>query len=157
MKKLIYHDRYYARDDGHIENALTGKVLSGGKNSRGYLTVSLYDGSTPKRPKSFLVHRLVAEAFLGESGLQINHKDGNKTNNEISNLEFVTAKENTRHSIEVLGNDQFGTNSPVCKLSEEAVKDILSSDLRNADLGRKYNVHPAYVGQIRKGLYRARG
>lgn len=156
-KRSIYHDRYFARSDGFIENASTGKVLSGGRNSRGYLTVSLYDGSAPKKPRSFLVHRLIAKAFLGESDLQINHKDGNKTNNALENLEFVTGIENVRHAIEVLGKDQFGTNSPRCKLSPEAVKDILSSDSSNADLGRKHGVNPAYVSQIRHGLYRTRG
>jgi hypothetical protein len=97
MNKPIYHDRYIATEGGDIINAATGKVLRGGRNSKGYLTVSLYDGSSPKRPKSFLVHRLIAEAFLGPSDLQINHKDGNKQNNRIENLEWVTVQQNVDH------------------------------------------------------------
>jgi hypothetical protein len=94
MSKLIYYDRYIATEGGDVINAVTGKVLRGGRNSKGYLTVSLYDGSSPKRPKSFLVHRLIAEAFLGPSDLQINHKDGNALNNSRSNWQVQSRKAN---------------------------------------------------------------
>lgn len=58
------------------------------------------------------VHRLVAEAWIGEipEGYEVNHKDGNKTNNEISNLKIVTPSENIRHSFE-FGNLRKNTVS----------------------------------------------
>ena len=88
MEKENYNGRYIAYSNGDIANAVTGRILSGGKNSRGYLTVSLYDGSSPKMPKSFLVHRLTAQAFLGdETDKQINHKNGN--NNRCGCCMFV--------------------------------------------------------------------
>lgn len=61
-------------------------------NTWGYMTVNLSkDGkSNTKR-----VHKLVANAFLGESNLQVDHIDGNKQNNNLNNLEYVTPKENT--------------------------------------------------------------
>ena len=155
--KLIYGNRYCVTPSGEVANAVTGKILCGGRNGKGYLTVSLYDGSSPKKPKSFLVHRLIAEAYLGPSDLQVNHKDGNKTNNAVNNLEYVTCKENVRHAIEVLGKDRSGVNNPKCKLSAEGVQDILASDLSNAEMGRKHGVHPAYVNQIRSGQYRTKG
>ena len=64
-------------------------------NTWGYMTVNLSKngkGSTKR------VHRLVANAFLGESNLQIDHIDGNKQNNRLDNLEYVTPKENTNRA-----------------------------------------------------------
>lgn len=71
-----------------------GKILSTRTNHNGYLRVRLWD-----RPNSydFFVHRLVAYMFLEEKnivGKQINHKDENKENNNVENLEWVTPYEN---------------------------------------------------------------
>jgi HNH endonuclease/NUMOD4 motif len=80
-----------------------------GSNVNGYKEVYLPDGNicyghsmgTYKQGSRAFVHRLVAAAFLGfdlKSGLDINHKDGNPKNNEVSNLEVVTRSENIRHA-----------------------------------------------------------
>jgi hypothetical protein len=64
----------------------------------GYPTIMLWDSP---RHKTFNIHRLVARVFLGEPNryFTVNHKDGNKTNNHVSNLEWMTMKENFRHFI----------------------------------------------------------
>ena len=58
--------------------------------------------------KSHLIHRLVAKAYLpNENNLaEVNHIDGDKTNNNVDNLEWVNRKTNIKHSMEVLGNTQ---------------------------------------------------
>lgn len=68
------------------------------------------------------IAKLVAEAFFGDrpSGMQINHKDANKTNNRSDNLEYTTQAENMRHACE---NDLIrrGENHPAAKLSKKQV------------------------------------
>jgi len=64
-------------------------------NTWGYMTVNL---SKNGKSNTKRVHRLVADAFLGESNLQVDHIDGNKRNNRLDNLEYVTPKENTNRA-----------------------------------------------------------
>lgn len=72
------------------------KILSPGNNGNGYLFVTLYKNGR----KNLFVHRLVAEAFLEnpDNLPEVNHKDENKTNNSVSNLEFCSRKYNARYS-----------------------------------------------------------
>jgi hypothetical protein len=79
-----------------------GRVLKQGKASNGYLIVSF---CVDKVKSNHSVHRLVARAFIpNESNKpQVNHKDGNKHNNHIDNLEWMTVSENGLHAYRVLG------------------------------------------------------
>ncbi|QNI20386.1 HNH endonuclease [Bacillus phage 1_ICo-2020] len=75
------------------------KELKLERTRNGYNRVTFCkDGKTTR----FLVHRLVAAVFLGERDrpMMVNHKDGNKTNNHVDNLEWVTCSENTIHAFE---------------------------------------------------------
>lgn len=72
----------------------TGRILKLRSNGK-YKTVAV---STP-RSANYYVHRLVAEVFLGPSELCVNHIDGDRDNNDVSNLEYVTHAQNTAHAI----------------------------------------------------------
>ena len=74
----------------------TPTIMKPQKNRKGYLHVMLCKGDSRKH---FLVHRLVAEAFIGErpADCEVNHIDEDKTNNRAENLEYVTHTENIRH------------------------------------------------------------
>lgn len=104
---------YEASDVGRIKNAWTGKVIKQGINRKGYKTVSLkvLDQKCTRE-----VHRLVASAFIDGDhvGMDVHHKDSNKTNNRLSNLEYCTRKENIRHAIKdgVMKPNNFG-NKPI--------------------------------------------
>lgn len=66
-------------------------------NGNGYFQVSMFNG---KKWVKRYIHRLVAETFLGfREGMEINHIDGNKSNNDVSNLEWVTHRENMIHAV----------------------------------------------------------
>lgn len=86
-----------------------GKPLKPSLNHHGYQIINLMiDG----RRVGMSVHSAVARTFLDgyQPGLQVNHKDGDKTNNRVSNLEWMTPLENTRYTYEVLGYDCSGAN-----------------------------------------------
>jgi len=74
-----------------------GKVLKTSADSKGYLWFRIMIPGLP--PRSTKVHRAVAAAFLGppQAGMQVNHKNGNKQDNRLENLEYVTCAENIRH------------------------------------------------------------
>lgn len=76
------------------DKKLKEKLLTPCKNSGGYLWVKF---TINKIEKSFSVHRLVALTFLGESKLVVNHKDLNKLNNSLENLEYLSQRENNHH------------------------------------------------------------
>ena len=154
QEKLIYHNRYVVRSDGTVFSLKTNKQLRPGPNSRGYLTVNLYDGSVPKKPRSFLLHRLVAEAFLGASELQVNHKDGNKFNNHVDNLEWVTGKENIRHAIDVLGISFLCQRHPRAKLSDYQILTIRSSCKKTKEIAIEFGISEKHVRDIRLRKYR---
>ena len=73
------------------------KILTPKLRKDGYLEISLY---TKGKSKSYFIHRLVAQAFIPntESKPQVNHIDGDKTNNQVNNLEWATREENMQHA-----------------------------------------------------------
>ena len=87
---------YQVSNIGRVKSLATNRILKQSIRSDGYLTVSLHkDG----KQKSFLAHRLVASAYIGnpDNYPQINHKDENKTNNCVSNLEWCTPMYNANY------------------------------------------------------------
>lgn len=100
--KLVCNNRYAVYSDGRIQGVRTGKYLKPTKTSEGLLTVPLHDGSVPGRSKKYFVNRLIAEAFLGASSLQVKHKDGNAENNNVSNLAYVPAKSGRVQPVKVV-------------------------------------------------------
>ena len=88
------------------------------------------------KPKTFLVPRLIATAFLGESNLTINHIDGNSLNNNINNLEWVSIKENIQKGFE---NGLFPTKRVLLKnkLTNEE-KEFISLSKASFYMGRNH-------------------
>lgn len=91
-------DRWIQRADTGTRLRVSGRVLKPTTDRRGYLNVYPSVCGTGKRVR---VHRLVAQAWLPnpEGKEQVNHKDGDKRNNAVSNLEWATNGENMEHAI----------------------------------------------------------
>ena len=106
MRKPLYCCSEYIVDgDGYVLSKRFGTPLKHSINSKGYAIINIMmDG----KRKGLSVHTAVARTFLShqyKEGLEVNHKDGNKLNNNINNLEWVTGVENVQHSVNVLGNN----------------------------------------------------
>jgi hypothetical protein len=96
------------------------------------------------------VHRLVASAFFGPSDLCVNHKDGNKINNSVSNLEWVSISENTRHAIHVLKVPMQLSNK--LSLSDVlAIKRRLKRGEYQRVIAQSYGVKQAAISDIATG------
>lgn len=97
MWKQIEDTNYEVSKEGVVRNITTQIIIKGSISTSGYKMVGLYLGNKKRLNKQ--VHRLVALAFIDnpENKPQVNHKDSNKLNNHIDNLEWVTPKENMKH------------------------------------------------------------
>ena len=129
-KRMIYQgkdygDYYLVSENGDLKNVRTGKIrklnLIG---SKGYYGCCISLGNR-KMKKMIRIHKAVAETFIPnpDNKSYVNHKDGNKKNNSVSNLEWVTAKENMFHSVKTgLFHTAYGEKRVNSKLTEEIVK-----------------------------------
>ncbi len=95
-KHIPSYELYEASDSGQIRNARNQRVLHPYLSNNGYMTIKLNSYS-----KVILVHRAIITAFLPNplNKPYCNHKDGNKLNNNLENLEWCTGKENRIHAI----------------------------------------------------------
>jgi hypothetical protein len=122
-----------------------GRILVCCPEQKGYLLFCAYmpDG----RRKTMRVHRAVALAFLGPRppGYQINHKSGDKLDNSVGNLEYITCRENIRHAWKTGLCDpaqRQGENSPTAKLTAEQVYQVrdASPAMSLGELSRRFGV-----------------
>lgn len=112
-----YEGLYSVSDTGLVKTHIYNKILKP-RIQDGYETVVLYRN---KKNKAFRVHRLVAMAFLDNPNNyeQVNHIDGNKRNNNVKNLEWCTAEQNTHHAI---NNGLFFSSSHISKCQPIIIK-----------------------------------
>lgn len=134
---LGYGGYYLISNTGKVCSIKRGytKMKKPHKNSDGYLKVRIGCG---KLSKVEFVHRLVAEAFIGDiSNKEVNHLDGNKENNNVSNLEICSHRENMQHAFNVLHVNNRGMKGRFGKMHHLS-KPIYQLD-KNNNLIKKYD------------------
>lgn len=107
-----YEGLYEVSSFGNVRNAKTKNIKSTSKDKRGYLMIELYKDNIRKHK---YVHRLVAKTFIPKEqwNESINHKDENKQNNRIDNLEFCTMVENIKYGTRGLRSGLARFNHPL--------------------------------------------
>lgn len=148
---LLYD--YYVTDDGRVWSEQSKKFMAQSNDKNGYRKVALRSADLPpKKCHLYSVHRLIMENFFPFDGMenyQVNHINGDKADNSLSNLEWVTGYENIQHAITT------GLRAKVngaAKLTTDQVIEIYQrahNGERNVDLGREFDVHPDTIGKIR--------
>ena len=95
-----FENRYKITDEGKVLNLANNSYLSPIKNPNGYLKVGLADGNGSHKQLS--IHTLVARHFIPNpyGYPHVNHKDGDKTNNHVNNLEWCSHQQNVNHALE---------------------------------------------------------
>lgn len=137
-------DRVVTKSNG-VEQSRRGRIKKQWKNKDGYLTVKLSKDHIDYRAP---VHELVAQSFIeyhkygDNDGLEINHKDTNRENNRVDNLEWVTHQENVQYSASLGHYKHFGADNP---------------NYGNHKLKDRFREHPELLAsQARKGKQNGR-
>lgn len=121
--KIKTHPRYEINKNGQIRHIISKRIKSVYLNDRGYLLVSInIEGkSKPRR-----VHNLLAQTFIPNPNryIHVNHIDGNKQNNDLSNLEWTNIKLNNQHAFKKGLINNTGEKNGMSKLKETEVKKI---------------------------------
>lgn len=133
-------DDYDITIDGHVINKHSGREQKYNYNTKGYPRVIIGG-------KRYFVHRLVAEKYVPnpENKPQVNHIDGDKTNNCADNLEWVTNRENRQHA--------RITGLQWSKLSIEDVRYIRQHlDMPTRELAKMFNVSRHCINKLKRGV-----
>lgn len=150
MKLVKGYEEYFSvSTTGKIFSHRTKKFLKVRK-CNGYFTFTTRLGGRSSKAKTLKVHRLVAETYIpNPNNLPfINHIDGNKLNNDVSNLEWVTHKENVEHALS-LGLYSTGTKPKNAKLTNEQVL-FLRTEINNR-IGSKEAFYRHWANKLNVG------
>lgn len=158
------HPNYEVSDQGRVRRTVGGKgarvghILKPAPNNKGYLCIGLKSNSI-RLP--YTIHKLVAIAFLGPipEGFEINHENGDKTDNRACNLSYVTRSENCKHAYAVCGRkhtipDQTGSKHSAAKLTEKDAQDIQALRQRGVSgktLAKVFGVTKSVISTIFHG------
>ena len=154
-----YNGRYQVSNLGRVKSFFDKepRIFKANKVTEGYLRVALRKNSMAK---NHFVHRLVAQAFIPnpENKPQVNHIDGDKTNNRVENLEWMTSEENINHAFKLgLSKIPKGSKNPNARFTAEQVREIRNTYIKGSytfgvsALARKFKASEETIRYIIKG------
>lgn len=167
-KPIQGFNNYLVSNHGRVKNIKRGNVLKPRPNPSGRMQIQLYrDGAG----KNYSLHRVVAKSFISnpENKPQVNHKDGDPSNNHASNLEWCTQSENMIHAYKnglnhfsekqrkEVSKAKRGENHHNSKLSKRDVLKIRrlseSGDYTQDEIAQQYSVDQSIVSRIKSRQY----
>lgn len=161
MPVVGYEDYFLVSDRGDVFSLRTNKLIKQVIPKSGYCIFTTRFGGRRGVLKCFRVHRLVAEAFIPnpENKPQVNHKNCCRSDNVVTNLEWVTPKENSEHAIKmgrcVIHQGQDRVNS---KLTDDSVRYIRNNYIPRdrkfgaRALGREFGVDKVTILGVVEGI-----
>lgn len=153
-----YVEYYHSTHGTTVVRRLKSKPVTMRKDRDGYIIANL--SLEKAKTVTVKVHRVVAQAFVDNTAgkTQVNHIDGDKTNNRVENLEWVTNYENRIHALET-GLHASGSRSPHARMTEAqilVIKERIAAGDRNVDIAKDFGVSHKYISGIRHGHSRSR-
>lgn len=149
-KEIEGFSNYMISSEGRVKSAF-GTIRKFTTTKKGYLKIGLIGDD--KVRKKLSVHRLVAQAFIlnTDSKPQVNHIDCNKSNNNVSNLEWCTNSENQKHAFKHGLQNNKGVNNPRAIFTMDDIRDIRrlrEIGLTYLNIANMYNVGKTTIYKI---------
>jgi DNA-binding XRE family transcriptional regulator len=155
LKNIVVHgDNYEVSNTGKVRPIKTKVELNPHRKPNGYRQCSLWLHS---KQRQYYVHRLVAMTFIPNPDQlpQVNHKDGNKDNNSVSNLEWSTNIDNIKHAHRTGLIKQTGVDNPRAVLNDNSVREIkelyATGKYKQNELAQRFNVNKQTINNIVRG------
>jgi len=128
---------------GNVKNNITGKKLNGSINKNGYKYVSLY---VNKKPTQFLIHRLVAIAFIENlnNKMEVDHINNNKLDNRVENLRWVSPSEN-QWNRQISSNNKTGVKGVFWNEQRQKYQVSIRINNKQINLGRFDTIEEATI------------
>lgn len=155
-KDVVGFEEYFmVSNTGKVWSKRTGRLLRQHKNKSGYMTITTRIGGRSSKAICLRVHRLVAEAFVDNPDQKpyVNHLNSLRDDNCALNLEWVTAKENSRHGV-AFGFINGDKIRGISKFSTSVLSEIKYNPegLSQRALAKKFGVSKTFVFSVQKGL-----
>lgn len=154
-KDVVGFEEYFmVSNTGKVWSKRTNKELKQCKIKSGYMTIATRIGGRSGKVYCLRVHRLVAEAFLPniDSKPCVNHKNCDRSDNRLVNLEWVTPKENHQHGVE-FGFINWDSLRGVSRFSESELREMKynPNNLSQRSLAKKFGASKSFVFSLQNG------